>query len=168
MWWNIRELKCLFVPSLNIPRTVRKKERVRYSRYYYCLIQSNQQREHQYHSALTHALIYSDCSSELHCHACTHSRSRSIWQGLQTLMIPFHGMKKITEGAADIKLTATRHICDWVAENGLAWLSTLQRSVWTSCWQNMAALSVSVCSEEQHIHRPALGLAGERMQLSLH
>lgn len=61
-------------------------------------------------SLLTQALTYSECSCESHCHACTHSRIRLIWQGLQTLMFPFHAMKEITERVADIKLAATSRV----------------------------------------------------------
>lgn len=46
--------------------------------------------------------------------------------------------------------------------------STMQHSVWTSCWQSMAQLSVSARSEEQRIHRPALVLHRKLMQLALH
>ncbi len=87
-------------------------------------MQTNQQREHHYRSAPTQALTYSYCSFQLHRHACTLRHCRLIWQWLQTLMFLFHGMKEITERGADIRLTATRHICHCAVENGLAWLST--------------------------------------------
>lgn len=97
------------------------------------------------------ALIYSDCGSKLRCHTRTHSHGRSIWQGLQTLMFPFHAMKGNHRQGGWYQADRYKANLPSSGAGRPGRLSILLHPAWMSCWHNMTELSVCM---DRGLHRP--------------